>query len=148
MSDFDPSAIRSQRLQRFFDYWSDKRRAESLPGRADIDPLAFVWALGYVSLYDVLPDGDFRIRLDGSRVAEFFGADLTGRNASQHPQGEMADLIRGTLRRVAALRLPLVQQREIQMQARYWRYESLTLPLADDGLQVDSLVCVFDFEGR
>ena len=72
--------IPSDTLRRMHDYWQGKCRGEQLPGRQDIDPLDFPWALGLVCLLDVERYPlVFRYRLDGTTIAERYGADLTGR---------------------------------------------------------------------
>jgi len=148
MTNFDPAAIQSPRLQRFHGYWAGKRRGGSLPGRADIDPVEFPWALGFVSLYDVLPGGDIRVRLDASQAVAFFGPDLTGLSLGAHPQPEFGAIMRRTLGGVVADRAPLVLQRELELHARYWRYEVLLLPFAADGRTIDMIASVLDFGKR
>lgn len=147
MTYFDPDAIRHARLRRFYDYWSAKRRGGALPGRADIDPLEFPWALGYVTLHDVLPDGDFRVRLDATKAVEFFGIELTGTRLSAYHDRDMAAKMVQTLTYVARTRAPLVVARDFAIQNRYWRYQSLMLPFAADGKNVDMLASVLGYGG-
>ncbi len=147
MSFFDIDAIRHERLRRFHDYWRGKRRGDALPGRADIDPLEFPWALGFVTLHDVLPDGDFRVRLDATKATDFFGTDLTGTRLSAHRDRDMAGKMVQTLTYVARTRAPLVIDRDFAIQNRYWRYQSLMLPFAADGKNVDMLASVLGYDG-
>jgi hypothetical protein len=147
MTYFDPDAIRHARLRRFHDYWHGKRRGGALPGRADIDPLEFPWALGYVTLHDVLPDGDFRVRLDATKAVEFFGIELTGTRLSAHRDGEMGARMAQTLANVIGARAPLLLARDFPMRNRYWRYESLMLPFAADGKTVDMVASVLGYDG-
>ena len=66
--------IPSDTLRRMHEYWQGRCRGEQLPGRQDIDPLDFPWALGLVCLLDVerYPLA-FRYRLDGTTIAERYG---------------------------------------------------------------------------
>jgi len=55
-----------------------------LPRAEDFRPSDTRWAIGWISLVDVLDGGaDFRIRLFGSVCQSVFGADLTGLRLSQ-----------------------------------------------------------------
>ena len=147
MTNFDPAAIRHERLRRFHDYWHGKRRGDALPGRADIDPLEFKWALGYVTLHDVLPDGDIQVRLDATKAVEFFGADLTGTRLSAHRDSEMGTMMAQTFAHVIGKRAPLLLERDFKTQNRYWRYQSLVLPFAGDGKNVDMVASVLSYDG-
>lgn len=146
MTQFDPAAIRHARLRRFHDYWQGKRRGDALPGRADIDPLEFPWALGYVTLHDVLPDGDFRVRLDATKAVDFFGVDLTGTVLSAHRDREMGKMMAQTFAHVVGTRAPVLIDRDFLARDRYWRYQSLMLPFAADGKNIDMLASVLSYE--
>ena len=147
MTDFDPDAIGHERLRRFYGYWRSKRRGDALPGRADIDPLEFPWALGYVTLHDILPDGDFRVRLDATKAVEFFGVDLTGMRLSAHRDREMAAKMAQTFAKVIGTGAPLLVERDFLARDRYWRYQSLVLPFAADGKKIDMIASVLSHEG-
>lgn len=148
MQNFDPAAIQSPRLRRFHGYWAGKMRGARLPSRADIDPVEFPWALGFVSLYDVGPDGEIRVRLDASGAVDFFGNDLTGLLLRAHPQPDFGAIMQRTLGGVVSARAPLVLQREVELHARFWRYETLLLPFAADGIAVDMIASVLDYGKR
>ncbi len=141
---FDPDAIANARLRRFYDYWDAKRGTRPMPARADIDPLDFPWALGDVSLIEVLPGGDFRWRLDGSNSAAFFGTEMQGRRLSEYPHPEFVEPMRAILTRPVATREPTFLTRTYAKDARRWNYDSLLLPLAGDGRTVDMLVQMLD----
>ncbi len=68
---------------RFLDlkaYWDRKRGARAMPMRADIDPLELRKHMGSLVLVDVLPGmTDFRMRLIGTRIAEAYGRESTGK---------------------------------------------------------------------
>jgi hypothetical protein len=147
MPEFDPAKIQSARLRRFYDYWRAKHREGALPGRADIDPVEFAWALGFVSLYDMLPDGDVRVRVDASKAVEFFGQDLTGTLLSAHPDPAMSTMMVRTLAQIARTRMPIAIRRDFEMHNRDWRYEALIVPFAADGQTVDMLASVLSYEG-
>ncbi len=65
--------------RQLFDYWLQRTRPDSLPGREDISPAEIPRLLPHISLLDVLPDdGGFRYRLAGSRLREVFEREVTG----------------------------------------------------------------------
>jgi hypothetical protein len=146
MTDFDPATIRHRRLRRFYEYWAGKCRDGKLPGRADIDPVDFAWALGYVTLVDRLSDGDFRVRLDASMAADFFGVDLTGKRLSEFTERGLTVLMSKTMLHLVATRAPLRVDRDVEFDHRRWRYESLVLPFAADGENVDMIASVLAME--
>ncbi|MBI1245275.1 MAG: PAS domain-containing protein [Alphaproteobacteria bacterium] len=141
---FDPETIANARLRRFFDYWDAKRAGRPMPARANIDPLEFSWALGDVSLIDVLPEGDFRWRLDGSNSAAFFGTEMQGRRLSEYPHPQFIEPMRAILMRPVETGEPVFITRVYAKDARRWNYDSLLLPLGEDGAHVDMLVQMLD----
>lgn len=69
-------------------FWDAKRQGRSWPLRSDLDPLEFWFAVGYVSLIDVMPETAsearrFFFRLDGKRQVDLFGVDFTGKFLDQ-----------------------------------------------------------------
>jgi hypothetical protein len=80
----NPGRIDNPVLQFFLHYWNEKRGARSMPSRADIVPREIKPYLGWVCLLDALPGcTDFRYRLVGSFVAEYFLGDGTGRTVNE-----------------------------------------------------------------
>src|SRR5262245_61412683 len=83
--------IRHPVLKRMVAFWDEKRRGRDWPSRADFDPLEFAFAVGYVSLIDVVPTPQahrYFFRLDGTRQAELFGVDFTGKFLDQLADAE------------------------------------------------------------
>lgn len=139
-------AIESPTLRRFYAYWRLKHRGPLLPGRQDIDPLDFSYALGDVALVDVRHDPlRFRFRLDGTRHVERFGFDMTGKWLEDFPEPEMRQVIFDSYREVVEDRQPRRRFRDLDTDGRMFRYEALLLPLAGDGKTVDMLVSVISF---
>ena len=54
--------------QRLIAYWQARCSGRRIPARADLDVLDLGPWLGRLSLYEALPDGDFRCRLRGSTM--------------------------------------------------------------------------------
>ncbi|MBL8808393.1 MAG: PAS domain-containing protein [Rhodospirillales bacterium] len=141
---FDPDAIRSNRLRRFYAYWHARRLDRAMPARGDIDPTEMPWMLGYVSLHDVLPDGGFRFRIDASNTSAMFNVDMTGRRVDEYPVPEIRERIRTALETVVLTRQPLRSDLDYATRYDRWRYERLVLPLAADGRTPDMLMSAVD----
>jgi len=138
--------IESPTLRRFYAYWQSKHHGDLLPGRQDIDPVDFPYALGDVTLVDVARDPlRFRFRLDGTRHVERFGFDLTGHWLDDFPYPEMRQAIFDSYREVVEAAAPRRYYRDLESDGRWFRYEALLLPMARDGRTVDMLVSVISF---
>ncbi|HVO02417.1 MAG TPA: PAS domain-containing protein [Candidatus Cybelea sp.] len=138
--------IESPILRRFFRYYLEKRGSRLFPARADLDPVDFPYALGDITLVNVHRDPlNFSFRLDGSRHVERFGFDLTGRSLDEFPYPEMRQAIFDSYRDVVDRREPLRYFRELESGGRWFRYETLLLPLSSDGTTIDMIVSAISF---
>jgi hypothetical protein len=142
--DFDPHQLRGARLRRLHEYWDQRRAGRTMPARADLDPVEMAFALGYVTLHDVLPEGGYRFRVDATQTAAMFGIDMTGRTLDQYPIPEIREMIRRSLDAVAASARPLRSDLDYGSPYRHWSYERLILPLSADGTRVDMLMSAVD----
>jgi hypothetical protein len=133
------------------DYWERKRGGRSMPSRADIKPSELKDHLGWIIMVDVLPDAaDFRYRLIGTLVTQYFGGDATGKTVSEAwaPQGEEG--VQGTL---AIFRY--IVEKKVVLRAHGdtdWNtiglenFDCLYLPLSDDGETVNVVLHAFVFD--
>jgi hypothetical protein len=138
--------IESPTLRRFFEYYIEKRGGRAFPSRRDIDPLDFTYALGDITLIDVAYDPlRFTFRLDGSRHVERFGFDMTGRSLDAFPYPEMRQAIHDSYRAVIEHGGPLRYYRDLESSGRWFRYETLLLPLSSDGKTIDMIVSAISF---
>jgi hypothetical protein len=138
--------IESPILRRFFQYYLEKRGNRLFPARADIDPLDFPYALGDITLVNVHHDPlNFSFRLDGSRHVERFGFDLTGRSLDDFPYPEMRQAIFDSYKDVIDHREPRRYFRELESAGRWFRYETLLLPLSNDGTTINMIVSAISF---
>ena len=128
-------------LQRMYRYWDAKRGGRRYPSRADIDPMDFKFALGRVSLVDVLRDPlRFRYRIVATQLTEHLGYEMTGKLADEIPEPDVRDYtILGYTRAVAA-ESAVHDAGEIVVDRRRWTMESLFLPLSTDGSTIDMLL--------
>jgi hypothetical protein len=101
------------RLKRLLEYWEDKRGANDMPTRADIDPMTIGKdLLPWIALIEVIDGGArFRFRLCGTGLAGIAGLDLTGRYIDElNPNQAYADYIIGLYRLGVARRRPVYSQ--------------------------------------
>jgi hypothetical protein len=132
-------------VKRMHAYWHGKCRAGRLPGRPDIDPLEFPWALGLVCLLDVRRNPlTFRYRLDGSTIAERHGADFTGRSTDEVRPDFYATMLRKHFSEVTETRRPTLYRIGIRYGGQAKTYLRLALPLAGDGATVDMIMTMSD----
>ena len=140
----DPATIDSERLRRFYEYWNAKRGSRAMPARRDIDPVEFPWALGDISLIDAEPDGEFRWRLDGTNLAEFFHCEMTGKTTRDYGYPEYSGNLRGYFAEAVRLAGPTFRRQRFVDKNRSWNYAMLILPLSSDGKSVDMLIQMID----
>jgi hypothetical protein len=140
--------IRHPDLRRLYDYWHARRKGRRYPARADIDPVEFSFALGNVTLVDVLYDPlRFRFRLMGTLMAQRAGIDLTGRMVDELPVPVYRDLLLEAYRTTIRTGEPNTMLHEQTVQGRVYEFEVLRLPLAEDGETINMLLlCPMYFE--
>jgi len=137
----DPPKLVDQSLQRLYDYWIEKRGDRSMPSRADLDPLDMGYMLGHLILIDVLRDPmRFRIRLHGTELARRAGYDLTGKMLDELPITEFRTLAVTSFTKVAETGQIHHAQRDRVLDNRRYAYETLMLPLSNDGQTVNMLL--------
>jgi len=140
--------IRHPDLLRLYDYWVSRHHGELFPSRQDIDPADFKFALGVVTLVDVLHDPlRFRFRLIGSVMAQRMGWDLTGKMVDDVPDDTYREGLLAAYHRMIADRQPSTTLYERLIDGKTRRFEVLRLPLATDGKTIDMLLlCPMYFE--
>ncbi len=135
------SQIADDGLRRLYLYWNRKRGDRRFPARRDIDPLDFVYILGWVTLVDVTYDPlRFRFRLYGSELAHRLGLDATGMTLDEHPQRDFANFLQQEWQRVVENGEPSYSRYERAVGDQKREFESLRLPLSSDGVTVDMLL--------
>lgn len=134
--------IDDERLRRLFGYWLEKRGERLFPAKADIDPLEFSYALGYVTLVDVEHDPRrYRFRLDGSILVEMSGMDYTGRYLDELPMEEYSSFIKDTYDRVVDSGLPYRYRKDgVFDKQQFFSEETLIMPLGDNAPLVEMLM--------
>ena len=148
----DPEEIENPILAFFLKYWRDSLCGASLPLRTSFTPQKVRGNLPWVVMADAQPDcSDFRFRVVGSRVAEYFLGNGTGK-LIREAFGSGADqgFVEATLwlyRRACSERTPIrLTGPSSTYQSIYFpNFDTLYLPYSSDGESTDRIVNIFTF---
>ncbi len=146
MTDLPTSRFQSSQrigiLDALDDYWQTKCGDHALPSRAELDPADFRYALGNVSLIDVLADPlRFRIRVVASNVEARFDRALTGTYLDDLPEPESARLWDKVYRTVVRTLTPQTFVGEVVEDGVARMYRGKIWPLASNHRDIDMLLC-------
>lgn len=130
-------------VRQIVDYWISIHPEDGIPGRQHFDPLDVPNLLPNIRLLDIVGNPPrFRIRLMGTRLREFFRAELTGCWLD-----ELFSNLEGSLTHVELLRT--IETREprwrrgkpaLDIEKDYMDMERIYLPFARDGWHVDMIL--------
>jgi hypothetical protein len=149
-TEFDDNAV----LRFYFDYWDRKRAGRPLPSRTDIKPAELKPHLGSIILLEAVPGAnDFRYRLIGTRVTDYFLGDATGTTIRE--AYAQAGMPRSYVDAVIRLHQTVCGNRTIirvKGPPGEWRgqiyppFDALYLPLLDDGADANMILTAFTFD--
>ena len=133
------------------DYWEAKRGSRAMPGRNDISPAQLKTQLPHILLADVVDDGaDFRYRLVGTSLREFFRAEPSGKLMSETLAIFGAETLRATL---GAYGTALARRAPVRLTGGgSWfgqntkLFDAYLAPLSDDGVIPNMVLGTFVFE--
>ena len=137
--DCDPDLqLESPLLQGLLARWQERQVGDALPGRGDFDPLDLRDYLGSIFVVKEEPEtDDFRYTLIGTRITEQVGVDNTGRTVGEVFGAKGKVLYRAVRDGAMPMRVHgLVVWRDQEHKS----YETLILPLADDGRTVTRFI--------
>jgi hypothetical protein len=129
-------------------YWETKRGQRAMPSRADISPSQLKDHLGWVMILEVLPGArDFRYRLIGTLVTQYFSGDSTGKTVMEAfaPNGEaVAKSVNSIFRKVARDKVIMRTVGNANWLAEGMEeFEAIYLPLSEDGVNVSHILHAF-----
>lgn len=128
-------------LKRVIALWDAKRAGRRLPLRDDFDATEMPYALGDLSLFDVVENPRrFWCRLDGTRQVELFGVDCTGRYLDECFPPDYYAIAHASFSTTVDEGRPGYYQRQIPYAGRFIRYEAAMLPLSRAGDKADMLM--------
>ena len=133
------------------DYWEAKRGSRAMPARNDISPAQLKTQLPHILLADVVDDGaDFRYRLVGTNLREFFRAEPSGKLMSETLATFGAATLSGTLE---AYGMALARRAPVRLTGGgSWfgqntkLFDAYLAPLSDDGRTPNMVLGSFVFE--
>jgi hypothetical protein len=139
--------IANARLRRLYDYWEAKRGERVAPTRRDINPVEIPDLLGCVNIYEVREDPrDFKIRLNGSEVAEMLGRDITGKYCSTVISGPDAVRCKAAFNICVDRRSPAIVETSLAFSDKpYITQTMIVLPLSSDGERVDMIITAHSY---
>lgn len=139
--------IANARLRRLYDYWEAKRGERVAPTRRDINPVEIPDLLGFVNIYEVRDDPrDFKIRLNGSEVAEMLGRDITGKYCSTVISGPDAVRCKAAFNICVDRRSPAIVETSLAFCDKpYITQTMIVLPLSSAGERVDMIITAHSY---
>ena len=142
-----PSEIADKRLLRLYEYWVEKRAGRCAPARRNIDPAEIPDLLGFVNMFDVLDDPrDYRVRLNGTEVAEMLGQEITGRLCSSVISGEDAVRCKTAFDMCVDDCQPTIVETSMAFCGKpHMAQTIIVLPLSSDGEKVDTIVTAHSY---
>lgn len=142
------TAVTDSAPMRFIiEYWDrlrDQANDRNVPPADAVSPFDLKPALGHVVLIDVLEDGwDGRFRVYGTKVAETYGRDMTGKRISEIDGGNYVSVFFRALYRAAWLRQkPFFTHHFPPPHVAVESWQRIALPLAGaDGRIARFLAC-------
>jgi hypothetical protein len=150
-SEVNPLRLSNPVLSSLQDYWQRKRGQRAMPARADINPAELKAHVGWVVLVDALPAlSDFRFRIIGTRVSDYFPPNSTGKLVSEAfaPYGEaIVRVMQASYRKVTRERIVLHAWGAADWVGKeFLDFDALYLPLSDDGATVNMVLSAVTFE--
>lgn len=147
----DPREIAHPTLAFLRDYWNEKRGQRTMPARSDLAPSELKEHLGWVTLVEVLPGfTDFRYKLIGTLVTQYYLGDSTGKTVREAFGGKRSEagvngalaMFRKCARDCVVLR---VHGDAGWIAPGYEEFDSICLPLSDDGIRCNMILHAFVF---
>ncbi len=150
-TEINPATLGNETLAFLLRIWNEKRGGRAMPARADIKASELRDHLGWVMIVEVLPGiVDFRYRLMGTLVTQYFFADSTGKTVSEIYTGQNAGAGKGIaamFRKCARDRVIVRSYGESGWIGRGFEpFDCICLPLSDDGETVNMILHAFVFD--
>ena len=138
----DPQAIRDARLLGLFHYWHGKCQGRVMPARRDIDPIEMRQWLGNLLLVDFPPDPmQYRIRLDGVNLVQFYSSSREGRGVEVMTSEEERRIVLPQYMTVLENRQPAYFETQfVTSEGIVTSQLKLLLPLSEDGQRVNMVL--------
>jgi hypothetical protein len=146
----DPEEVEGPVLSALLNYWRSQQKGDAIPLAAGFSPRDVKAHLSWIVVIDALPDyADFRYRVIGSRVCDYFLADGTGKTVTEAFAGmdALGNSIKEVYRRTCMLGRPTrsTGPATIVDGIYFPNYDSLYLPYSKNGVTADRVINAFSF---
>ena len=150
-TEINPASFENETLAFLHAYWNARRGTRAMPSRGDIKASDLKEHLGWVMLVEVLPGiSDFRYRLIGTLVTQYFLSDGTGRTVSEIYARTNPAAGKG----VAAIFRKCARDKVVvrAFGGAGWigdgfeKFDCICLPLSEDGDTVNMILHAFTFD--
>jgi hypothetical protein len=144
----DPVEIRDPRLLGLFRYWHGKCHDRLMPARRDIDPIEMKSWLGNLMLVEFPADPmQYRVRLDGVNLQQFYGKSREGRGVEVMTSEEERRIVLPQYMIVLERKQPAYYETEfVTSEGILTSQRKLLLPLSEDGERVNMILAGLYFD--
>jgi hypothetical protein len=141
------SEIIDARLRRLYEYWNAKRGDRPAPSRRDIDPVEIPDLLGFVNIFEVQDEPrDYKVRLNGSEVAEMLGQETTGKYCSTVISGEDGVRCKTAFDLCVDQCRPTIVETSLAFCGKPYMGQTIViLPLSSDGERTDMIITAHSY---
>ena len=132
-----------EKIRQIVEYWVSIQPPAGLPGRQHFDPLQIPALLPHIRLLDVIGSlPRFRVRLMGTQVREYMGAEQTGRWLDEVFPNLHGSVTHAELVKTVTMKMPRWRKGKpaIALDRIFLEMERVYLPFARDGRKVDMLL--------
>lgn len=139
--------LRDQRLLALYDYWQDKAEGRRMPAYRDIDALDMKSWLGNLVLVE-FKEGlfDYRIRLEGTHIEDYYGDRRTGHGFELVTSAGERELLMRQYRPVYEDGRPAYYEAAFENSYGIFSHQAkLLLPLSPDGQSVNMILAAIYF---
>ena len=134
-------ATDNDELLRLYRYWLVRRGGRLFPSRSAVDPVEFSFALGRVSLIDVMEKPRrFRYRVMAATLVERLDYDLTNKYVDDISDDDIREYIQNLYAKAVDTRVPLYNKNKHLFLYQNWQHENLILPLSEDETNINMLI--------
>jgi hypothetical protein len=134
--------FQSDALRRLHEYWQSKLAGRLMPRRADIDPIEIPALLPHIALIGVEEEPRrLFFRLVGTHITNALGRNSTGRYFDETYDGPMLEDLLRLYGIVVQSKSPVRHfGKALYSDKKHRDYESVHLPLSDDGRTVNIIL--------
>lgn len=145
---FRPEAIKAGVIRKVYDHWLEKCGDHSMPLSGSIDILDLEFAIGALSLIDVIAaDGReprFFLRMIGSEIVAQNGMDNTGKYVDELIEATR-NILQGSYQAAFNKAEPFWIERRTFVDDFIYVYECLILPLRNEQGEIVRLLTILDW---